>query len=84
MDVRLLFLVRQTTDKYQKTVKINVQQPAIVLMNPEDAGSLLARAQSSKAKASVEYWRKRATIYTMGTVVTDQFLRLTLERRAFL
>ena len=29
------------TDKYRGTKEINVRQPAIVLLNPEDAGSLL-------------------------------------------
>jgi hypothetical protein len=37
-------------------------------MNREDAGSLLAPAQSSTARALAEYWQKRATIYTMGIV----------------
>jgi hypothetical protein len=52
-------------------------------MNREDAGSLLAQAQTIEETESANYWRKRATIYIIGTVFVDQFLHLTLERLAF-
>jgi len=60
--------IKKVTDRYRKSIKIHVRQPAIVLMNPEDAGSLLKRSRSNTEEDSPDYWRKRATIYKMGTV----------------
>ncbi|CAF1357003.1 unnamed protein product [Adineta steineri] len=54
------------TDKYRRTVEINVRQPAIVLLNPEDAGSLIREPITLEEHQLAEYWKKRATVYTMG------------------
>lgn len=39
--------------------------PAIVLLNPEDAGSLL-NPSNDEEKADCNYWQKNAFIYVMG------------------
>ncbi|CAF4204361.1 unnamed protein product, partial [Adineta steineri] len=54
------------TDKYRGTKEINVRQPAIVLLNPEDAGSLLQEPNTTEQQNMFEYWKKRAFIYIMG------------------
>ena len=60
-------LSSKVTDKYRTSMTINVRQPAIVLMNPENAGSLLAQPTTVAAQQLAAYWRKRATVYVMGT-----------------
>jgi hypothetical protein len=40
--------------------------PAIVLLNPEDVGSLLRDGPSDIEKAEYAYWQKNAIIYVMG------------------
>lgn len=55
-------------------MSINVRQPAIVLMNPENAGSLLATPTTVGAQKWAEYWRKRATVYVMGTCHRRRFV----------
>ncbi|CAF1436330.1 unnamed protein product [Rotaria sordida] len=54
------------TDKYRGTKEINARQPAIVLMNPDDAGSLLEQPMTDRQKKTMEYWKERASIYIMG------------------
>lgn len=54
------------TDKYRGTKQINVRQPAIVLLNPEDAGSLLAEPVTEQQKQIAQYWKERAFIYIMS------------------
>ncbi|CAF1508106.1 unnamed protein product [Adineta steineri] len=54
------------TDKYRRTVEINVRQPAIVLLNPEDAGSLTREPRTAEEQQSAKYWKKRAIVYIMG------------------
>ena len=58
------------TDKYRGTIEINVRQPAIVLLNPEDAGSLIEEPITIRQKRMAEYWKKRAFIYTMGNTTS--------------
>ena len=53
------------TDKYRNTKEISVRQPAIVLLNPEDAGSLLAEPVTEQEKQTALYWKERAFIYIM-------------------
>lgn len=53
------------TDKYRNTKEINVQQPAIVLLNPEDAGTLLTEPVTRKEQQTAMYWKQRAFIYIM-------------------
>lgn len=53
------------TDKYRGTKEINVRQPAIVLLNPEDAGSLLAEPVTVQEQQTAMYWKERAFIYIM-------------------
>ena len=53
-------------------------------MSRDAAGSLLARPRSMEEQELTNYWRKRATIYILGTVFIDQSLTLTVERVAFL
>ncbi|CAF1511608.1 unnamed protein product [Adineta ricciae] len=55
------------TDKYRGAKKLVVRQPAIVLLNPEDAGSLLKEPITDQEKSMAEYWKERAFIYIMGT-----------------
>ena len=54
------------TDKYRGTKEINVRQPAIVLLNPEDAGSLLAEPITLQQQQTSMYWKERAFIYIMN------------------
>jgi hypothetical protein len=54
------------TDKYRGTKQINVRQPAIILLNPEDAGSLLAEPVTEQQKQTAQYWKERAFIYIMS------------------
>ncbi|CAF1539458.1 unnamed protein product, partial [Adineta ricciae] len=54
------------SDKYRETKTINVRQPAIVLMHPEDTGSLLREPVTAEQRQTNAYWRKRAFIYVMG------------------
>jgi hypothetical protein len=54
------------TDKYRGTKEINVRQPAIVLLNPEDAGSLLTEPLTLQQQQTAEYWKERAFIYIMS------------------
>ncbi|CAF2913034.1 unnamed protein product [Rotaria sp. Silwood2] len=54
------------TGKYRQTKKINVRQPAIVLLNPEDAGSLLAEPITFEEQQTAKYWKERAFIYIMN------------------
>ena len=53
-------------------------------MNRDAAGSLLAQPQSMEERELANYWRKRATIYTFGTVLIDPCLTLTIETVASL
>ncbi|CAF2794228.1 unnamed protein product [Rotaria sp. Silwood2] len=53
------------TDKYRPSKDINVRQPAIVLLNPQHVGSLLAEPIDENQKRSSEYWQQRAVIYIM-------------------
>lgn len=53
------------TDKYRGTREIHVRQPAIVLLNPEDAGSLLAEPVTVQEQQTAMYWKARAFIYIM-------------------
>ena len=52
-------------DGYSKERVIKVGIPAIILMNPEDQGSLLGTGPESVATAP--FWQERAVVYVMGT-----------------
>ena len=69
--LRCIFILFSTifkaTDKYRGVVQINVQQPAIVLLNPEDTGSLLETPMNEQQEQTAQYWRQRATSFVMGT-----------------
>ncbi|CAF1437120.1 unnamed protein product [Adineta steineri] len=55
------------TDKYRPSTKINIRQPAIVLLNDEDAGSLIAQPPLTvEQQQTFNYWQHRAIIYHMG------------------
>jgi hypothetical protein len=57
----------QATDKYKKTQEINVQQPAIVLLNPgKHEGSLTALPTNNNEQEEANYWQQRAIVYRMG------------------
>jgi len=75
------------TDKYRKTLTINVQQHAIVLMNPEDAGSLNAEPKNEQQKQAADYWKERLYIYRMGksnhSITTIPCLHSSLHRFLF-
>ncbi len=51
------------------TKEISARQPAIVLLNPEDAGSLLEEPLTRHQQNTADYWNKRAFIYIMGKSV---------------
>ena len=54
------------TDKYRGTKEIDFRQPVIVLLNPEDAGSLLAESVTEQQKQTAQYWNERAFVYIMN------------------
>ena len=54
------------TDKYRGAKDINVRQPAIVLLNPEDAGPLSAEPVTVQQQQTAMYWKERACIYIMS------------------
>ncbi|CAF1632146.1 unnamed protein product [Adineta ricciae] len=56
----------ETASKYRKVTTINVRQPSIVLMNPENAGTLLAKPKNQVEQQLAAYWEKRATVYVLG------------------
>ncbi|CAF1390193.1 unnamed protein product [Adineta steineri] len=66
------------TDKYRGTKEINVRQPAIVLLNAEDAGSLLQEPNTTEQQNMFEYWKKRAFIYIMDP---DEYFYKRQRRR---
>jgi hypothetical protein len=56
--------------------------PAIVLLNPEDAESLL-KPSNDKEKAEYDYWQKNAFIYIMGKskkLDKHDYVLLTLKK----
>ncbi|CAF4079530.1 unnamed protein product [Adineta steineri] len=55
------------TDKYRPSTRINIRQPAIVLLNDEDAGSLIPQPPITvEQQQTFNYWQHRAIIYHMG------------------
>lgn len=46
-------------------MSIHVKMPAIILLNPENAGSLTAEPRTPKALDNKKYWDERALIITM-------------------
>ncbi|CAF1327988.1 unnamed protein product [Rotaria sordida] len=61
-------LLTQKTYKISvRTKQINIRQPAIVLLNSEDAGSLLEEPISDRQKKTAAYWNERAVIYIMAS-----------------
>ncbi|CAF1164495.1 unnamed protein product [Adineta ricciae] len=54
------------TDKYRHKKYINVAQPAIILLNPADAGSLLRENTARVQHDLIDYWKEKAVIYNMG------------------
>ncbi|CAF4166494.1 unnamed protein product, partial [Rotaria sp. Silwood2] len=54
------------TDKYERTVKIDVKVPSIVLLNPGDDGSLSKEPVTRQQIADADYWSRRAVVYRMG------------------
>lgn len=56
------------TDKYRPSREIIVRQPAIVLLNPQCAGSLLISPTTEFEKQEATYWKERAFVYVMGTM----------------
>lgn len=62
----LFSLSYQANGKYLRSKPINVKMPAIVLLNPENAGSLIKKPKTEKEILDAEYWKERAFIYRMG------------------
>ncbi|CAF2260335.1 unnamed protein product [Rotaria magnacalcarata] len=54
------------TNRWGSTIQINVRQPAIVLLKPEEAGSLLTIPVTDHERQLADYWRQNACIYIMG------------------
>ena len=48
------------TDKYRAMRAINVRRSTIVLLNPEDAGSLLAQPVTLQEQQSAVYCREKS------------------------
>ena len=78
------YILIQATDKYRGTKQINVRQPAIVLLNPEDTGSLLAEPITNQQQKLAEYWKERAFIYIMGNLHITIFLQRLISSILFL
>lgn len=45
---------------------INVTQPAIILLSPEEAGSLLIEPVTLDEERRAIFWQSRACVYRMG------------------
>ncbi|CAF4496743.1 unnamed protein product, partial [Rotaria sp. Silwood2] len=56
----------RVTDKYERTVTIDVTAPSIVLLNPGNDGSLSNKPVTRAQIADAEYWARRAVVYRMG------------------
>ena len=56
----------QATSKYRPMRNIDVNQPAIVLLNKQLAGSLLAQPRNEEEQDWADYWGERAYVYVMG------------------
>ena len=67
------------TDKYRGTKQINVRQPAIVLLNPEDAGSLLDEPVTLQQQQLAQYWKERAFVYVMND--DEYFYKRTVAQK---
>ena len=67
------------TDKYRGTKEINVRQPAIVLLNPEDAGSLLDEPVTLQQQQLAQYWKERAFVYVMND--DEYFYKRTVAQK---
>ncbi|CAF3948926.1 unnamed protein product [Adineta steineri] len=52
--------------KYRSVIQINVQQPAIVLLNHDDAGSLVNDPRAPTEQGDSEFWEERAVTYIIG------------------
>ncbi|CAF4781223.1 unnamed protein product [Rotaria sp. Silwood1] len=59
--------VTNTTDKYEKTIEIDVKQPAIVLLKPgAPEGALGRQPITYEDECAATFWQQRAIIYRMG------------------
>jgi hypothetical protein len=58
----MFYVIHQIRKKNGSTVEINTQMPAIVLLNPGKAGSLLTKTNTDDA----DHWARRALVYEMG------------------
>ena len=45
---------------------INVTQPAIILLSPEEAGSLLTEPMTMDEERRAIFWQSQARVYRMG------------------
>ncbi|CAF2979311.1 unnamed protein product [Rotaria socialis] len=54
------------TNRWRSTIQINVRQPAIVILKPEEAGSLLTIPATDHERQLADYWRQNACVYIMG------------------
>ena len=50
----------------RKTMLIRPKMPAVVLLNPDQAGSLLDSAPVNGVISHDAYWAERAYVYVMG------------------
>jgi hypothetical protein len=82
--VDLIFAFKKkATDKFEPTQPITVRMPAIVLLNREDAGSLLAKPGDAKYNNDkADYWATRAEIIEIGKQqnLTRKHLTLTCTK----
>ncbi|CAF4992554.1 unnamed protein product, partial [Rotaria sp. Silwood1] len=68
------------TDKYKKSVEINIRQPAIVLLNPgPPEGSLRREPTTDDERHVAEFWSKRSVIFRMGNRCSKCFSYLSNE-----
>jgi len=48
--------------------------PAIILINPEDAGSLTAKPNTEQEKQEAKFWNDRAFIMKLGKNIDFSFI----------
>ena len=59
---------------------IHVRQPAIVLLDPNEAGSLLVEPVTDEQKETYKFWQEHAIIHILGTRSSDATLSRVARR----
>ena len=56
----------QTRDSRGAQITIDVTQPVIILLSPEEAGSLFVEPVTFDEERRAVYWKSRALVYRMS------------------